>query len=300
MIKTFIKNIFFVLLLAIFIVSCQKTEYSFGDLVSPADLQLTAQVDGVDGDHPDGDGSGSVTINIKAQHVLNYKFDFGDGNIQMLPSGSINYKYSKPGTNEYTITVNAIGTGGIISTVSQKVKVFVAFEIPAEILQNLTGGSSKVWMCDKDADGHFGVGPADLFYPMWYAAAANSRAADGFYDDEITFAKTASNQVTLNLDNKGSTFILGGAVSYYGQSGGEGQYPLSTLGVKELSFMNATSASTPDNSTRIQFSVPGNGLVCVGLGTNMYEILSLTSTTMELRVISSDTNAWYQKFKVKP
>ena len=54
-----------------------------------------------------------------------------------MPSGVISYKYTNPGTYDYTITVNAIGTGGIISTITKKIKVFVAFEIPAAILQAL-------------------------------------------------------------------------------------------------------------------------------------------------------------------
>lgn len=232
--------------------------------------------------------------------MLNYKVDFGDGKVQMLPSGTIQYKYTMPGVNEFTISVNAVGTAGVVSTISKKIKVFVAFEIPAAILQNLTGGASKKWMCDKDADAHFGVGPNDGFAPIWYAAGPNSRAADGFYDDEITFGKDANNQITMDVDNKGNTFVLGAAVGFYGLTGAEGQFPIMSKGVKKLSFMNATSASTPANSTRIEFSVPGNGLVCIGMGSTNYEILSLTATTMNLRTIGKDGLAWYQKLKVKP
>jgi hypothetical protein len=94
----------------------------------------------------------------------------------------------------------------------EKIKVFVAFEIPTAILQSLTGTGSRVWVCDKDADAHFGVGPSDAFVPIWYAASPNSRAADGFYDDEITFSRDATNQVSMNVDNKGMTFVLGASV----------------------------------------------------------------------------------------
>ncbi len=298
--KNIFKNALLVFASAIAFASCQKTEYTFGDLASPSDLTLTATVTGVDAANPGGNGSGAVAITTTASKVITYKIDFGDGKVLMVPSGTINYKYTTPGTNDYTITVSAVGVGGSISNISKKVKVYVAFEIPAAILQNLTGGSSKRWACDKDADGHFGVGPNDGFAPIWYAAGANSRAADGFYDDEITFAKDANNQVTMDVDNKGNTFVLGAAVGFYGLSGAEGQYPLVTKGVKKLAFMNASSASTPAISTRIEFSVPGNGIVCIGMGSTNYEILSLTSTTMMLRTIGKDGLAWYQKLKVKP
>jgi hypothetical protein len=253
----------------------------------------------VDNANPSGNGTGLVTINVKATDALTYKVDFGDGNTEMVPSGVITYKYTSPGTSDYNITVNAIGTGGIISNTSKKITVYVAFTIPTAILQNLTGGSSKIWMCDKAADAHFGVGPSDAFAPIWYAAGPNSRAADGFYDDEVTFSKDANNNVSMDLDNKGTTFVLGAAVSYYGLSGPEAQYPIATKGVKRLSFMDATSASTAANSTRIQFMVPGNGLVLIGMGSNKYEILALTSTTMILRTIGADGNSWYEKLKVK-
>jgi len=289
----------FSLLVILGFTSCQKEEYSFGSMKTPTALVLTTTVAGVDNANPAGNGTGVVTINVKATDALTYKVDFGDGNTEMVPSGVITYKYTSPGTSDYNITVNAIGTGGIISNTSKKITVYVAFTIPTAILQNLTGASSKIWICDKAADAHFGVGPSDAFAPIWYAAGPNSRASDGFYDDEVTFSKDANNNVSMDLDNKGTTFVLGAAVSYYGLSGPEAQYPIATKGVKRLSFMDATSASTAANSTRIQFMVPGNGLVLIGMGSNKYEILALTATTMILRTIGADGNSWYEKLKVK-
>ncbi len=295
----------FSLLVVLSITGCKKEEYSFGEMKTPSGLALTTTVVGADNANPTGNGTGAVAINVTATNAITYNVDFGDGNTTLVPSGKITYKYTTPGVKKYTITVNAIGTGGIISTISKSVTVYVAFEIPTGILANLTGGSSKVWIADKGAPGHFGVGPGpnqganESFFPSWYAAGPDSRAADGFYDDEITFSKDANNNVSIDVDNKGNTFVLGAAVSYYGLTGGEGAFPIATAGVKRLSFMNATSNSTAAISTRIQFQVPGNGLVMVGAGSNMYEIIALTSTTMTLRTIGVDGNAWYQMFKVK-
>lgn len=295
----------FSLLVILSITGCKKEEYSFGAMKTPSDLALTTTVVGLDNANPTGNGTGAVSINMTATNAITYNVDFGDGNIALVPSGKITYKYTTPGVKKYTITANAIGTGGIISTISKSVTVFVAFEIPTTILTNLTGSGSKVWVADKDAPGHFGVGPGpsqganETFFASWYAAGPNDRVADEFYDDEITFSKDANNNVSINLDNKGNTFVLGAAVSYYGLTGAEGKFPIATLGVKRLSFMNATSNSTAAISTRIQFSVPGNGLVMVGAGSNMYEIISITNTTMTLRTIGADGNAWYQMFKVK-
>lgn len=291
-------KIFLLIFLTAAISSCKKTEYSFGDIVTPSNLELTATVLGVDSENPDGDGTGKVFISTGAINNISYKVDFGDGNSMILHSDTITYKYRTPGTNEYIITVNAIGTGGVTSTISTKVKVFVAFVIPSYIVDALTGGTSKVWITDKEETGHFGVSPTSAFSPIWYAATPNSRDPEA-YDDEITFSKDDLNNIYINVDNKGLTFMIGAATTFYGFSGGDGNYPLNTGGTKKLTFMDASSGSTSDVSTLIQFQVPGNGIINFGTGGTTYEILSITATTIHLRNIGADGNAWYQKLKVK-
>jgi hypothetical protein len=286
------------LVTGIFFTACKKTEYSLGDLKAPAGLTLTTAIAGADATNPNGNGSGTVAITATASNAITYNIDFGDGKTQVVPTGTINYKYTNPGTYDYTITVNAIGTAGIISSISKKIKVFVAFVIPPTILQNLTNGTSKVWVTDKNANGHFGVGPNDQFSPIWYAAPPNTREACA-YNDEITFSKDANDNVFMLIDNKGESFSIGAATAFYGVSGGDGCYAINTGGNRKLAFMDATSTSTPAVSTRIQFVVPGNGIINFGTGGVSYEILSITATQIHLRNIGADGNAWYQKLTIK-
>ena len=236
---------------------------------------------------------------FRSTGALTYQIDFGDGVKQVVPSGTLTYKYNTPGVNNFTVTVNAVGTGGSLSTISKRITVYVAFQIPANIVTALTGTGSKIWVTDKDAPGHFGVGPNTEFSPIWYAAAPNTREACA-YDDEITFSKDAAGRIFMNVDNKGASFSIGAATAFYGFSGGDGCYPMSTGGNKQLTFMNATSGSTAAVSTQIQFRVPGNGIINFGTGGVMYEILSITPTAIHLRNIGSDNNSWYQKLKPKP
>jgi hypothetical protein len=63
--------------------------------------------------------------------------------------------------------------------------------------------------------------------------------------------------------------------------------------------MEATTASTSANSTRIQFTVPGNGIINFGTGGTTYEILLISATGINLRNIGADGNSWYQKLKNK-
>ncbi|MDB5205174.1 MAG: hypothetical protein JWR72_249 [Flavisolibacter sp.] len=296
------KNIilsYFLLVALVGAISCKKEKYSFGELKAPSGLTLTTSIVGADATNPNGNGTGNVIVTATATDILSYNIDFGDGKgSQAVPSGAINYKYTNPGTNDYTITVNAIGKGGATSTISKKIKVFVAFEIPAAIIQALTNGSSKTWITDKAAVGHFGVGPANGFTPSFYAAPPNTREACA-YDDEITFSKDALNRISMSVDNKGQSFSIGAASAFYGMSGGDNCYGFSTGGTKMLTFMDATSGSTGAVSTQVQFTVPGNGIINFGTGGTTYEILSASATSLHLRNIGADGNSWYQKLKVK-
>ncbi len=288
----------FLLAAAMLFNACKKEKYAFGDLKSPSNLTLTATVTGADATNPSGDGSGVVVIKVKGDNALTYNIDFGDGNTQVVPTGEIQYRYTQTGTYEYMITVNAVGTGGIMSTISKKVSVYFAYVIPDEIKNALTGSGSKVWVCDKDAGGHFGVGPADGFAPIWYAADPNSRLPCS-YDDEITFTKAGDNAIDMQVNNFGQSFAIGAAAAFYGLSSAEDCRDINPGGVKRLAFTPASSASTPAQSTRVQFGVPGNGLIIFGTGGTVYEILSITETNMHIRNIGIDGNAWYQKLKAK-
>lgn len=297
---TKIKSLTLIFMAVLIIISsCKKEEYTFGELKSPAGLTLTTAITGVDASNPNGSGVGTVNITATATNALTYNIDFGDGTSAVVPSGSIVHKYANPGTSDYTITVNAVGTGGIITSTSKKITVFVLFNIPPGIVAALTNGASRVWVTDKETYGHFGVGPADAFFPNWYEAPANTREACA-YDDEITFTKDPVGKIFMNVDNKGTSMSIGAATASYGVAGGDGCYGFSTGGNKQLVFMDATSTSTPANSTRIQFTVPGNGIINFGTGGKTYEIISYTPTTIFLRNIGADGNSWYQRLKVKP
>lgn len=303
MIKTFIKAASLLLITVIGFSSCKKDEYSFGAIKVPADLAVTAVIEGKNATNPNGNGTGKVLITATSSGALNYKIDFGDGTTEMVPNGVITYRYSTPGTNDYTITVSAIGTGGAMSTISTSIKVFVDFVIPAPILQNLTDGNSKIWVTDNDAYGHFGVDDPTRFSAdpgiWWYAAGANTREACA-YDDEITFSKDVLDKVSINVNNKGASFSIGASTGFYGFSGGDGCYAINTGGTKICVFSNSNSGYTTANSTKIQFRVPGNGIINFGTGGVIYEILSLTATQMKLRTIGIDGNQWFQILKKKP
>jgi hypothetical protein len=296
-----IKLISFLVLLIAF-GGCKKETYKFGSLKTPTNLTLTPTIVGQSGIAPNGDSTGRVTFAATATDALLYKMDYGDGSsTDTSYSGNFKHQYNNAlkGLYEYTVTINAIGTGGSTSTVSKKISVYTSHQIPASIITALTNNSSRIWITDKAATGHFGVGPNTSFYPDWYAATPDSRDACA-YDDEITFSTDGSGRIFINVDNKGQSFIIAAATSFYGLSGGDNCYTIATSGIKTLAFAQASSGSTPANSTGEQFTVPGNGIINFATGSKTYEILSASATNMFLRNIGADGNAWYQKLKVKP
>jgi len=292
----------FMLVIASF-TACKKAEYSLSSITAPSNLSLSVNVAGVNSIDTGGNGTGKVTIYVSSNNALAYKVDFGDSStssVQSFTGDSLVYKYPHNGSFDYTINLIAIGTGGATSTISKKVHVNVVYQLDSVTVRELTKNSSVVWITDRNATGHVGVGPVTTFTPDYYAATPNSRS-DCLYDDEITFSLSSGNKVYMTLDNKGESFVINAATAFYGQgtNSGDNCYPIDPGGKKLLDFSDASSASTADISTRKQFTVPGNGLVNFGTGGTVYEILTLTDSTMQLRNIGADGLAWYQKLKVK-
>jgi len=295
---TKIKLIIFIFLATVIGLSaCKKTEYSLGELVTPSTPALDIIVAGTDVENPGGNGTGSVTVTTSATNVITYRIDFGDDKFLIVPNGTTTYKYTNPGTSDYTVTATAIGTGGLTSSTSKTIKVFVAFTIPPFILDALTGGSSKTWMINKTETGYFGVGPAAEFRARadWWLASPTDMTKSPAFDDEVTFSKDELDNVSMMVDNKGLTYMKDFSTTFYGfPKGPDAGYALVTEDTKKLAFMDATSASTPEVSTRIQFVVPGNGIIIWGAGATEYEILEASPTKIQFRNIGLDGNAWYQ------
>jgi hypothetical protein len=283
-------------LVMLFAVACEK-KYTFGKITTPTDPAISTTIQGASTTTPAGDGSGNITITATASNALAYKFYFGNDDSLISSSGIVNYKYTTLGTNQYTISVNAIGTGGATTTINKQVSVYYLFQIPGPIDAALTGGTSKSWMVAKDSAGNFGVGPATSFTPDYYSSGPNEKPSCA-YGSVITFTHVADNNISINVNNQGSSFVIGAATAFYGQSGGDGCYPVTTGGTQAVTFgTDAFAGSNTSNSTGIQMTIPGNGIINFGTGAKTYEVLSLTPKVMTLRAIGVDGLAWYTVLK---
>ncbi len=286
--------------------SCKKNEYNIGSLTAPSEVVINTTIVGQDATHPNGDGSGTVQITLTGKNVLSYNIDYDASNgISMifLPNGKATTTYTKLGLNTYRITVVAYGPGGTATTVTKDIQVQSNFTPDPTIVSNLTGTASKTWKVDKDVAGHFGVGPwsTTSVTPEWYAAAPNEKAGccNCFYTASFTFTKTPTGY-TLTIATPDGAFTktgsLAGGLPGIPSSGGEACY---SYGGGTSTFSLVPGSSGIATGTKTSILLGGNNTF-IGYGAVLkeYEILSITATTMYLRVQGTETgNAWYLRLK---
>ena len=307
--KNNFKYIIGILALLIMVSSCKKNNYTLGDLTAPSNVVITTVIAGQDATHPNGDGSGDVQITLTGKNVLSYKIDYNaaDGiSLVFLPNGKATTKYTTLGLNTYRITVVVYGAGGTATTVTKDIQVQSNFTPDPTIVSNLTGTGSKSWGVDKSVAGHLGVGPWDptSVSPVWWAAGINEKVAccNCFYTASFTFTKTPTGY-TLTVATPDGAFTktgsLAGGLPGIPSSGAEACYSYGG-GTGAFSFVPSSSgiaASAPSTKTAIQLS-DTNTFIGYGAVLKEYEILSITATTLYLRVQGTETgNAWYMKLK---
>nr|WP_315210871.1 hypothetical protein [uncultured Flavobacterium sp.] len=314
--KTNIKYILGLFIVALTFISCNEEEYSLGELSAPANVVINTELVGVDATHPNGDGSGSVKITVTGDNALSYKIDY-DANTPLdlvyLPTGMTTKKYTSVGVNTYRITVVAYGKGGSSTNVTKDVTVRSDFTVAPEIVTALTNNASKTWVVDKSVAGHLGVGPWNVasIRPEWWAGGVNEKVASAncFYTATFTFAKVASSGTySLQVATPDGAFTKTGSLTTLPGipgSGDEGCYNYGG-GTSAFSFIPASSGApvvitNADNSTSTQTSILLSGVdTFIGYGAvqKEYEILVITPTYLYVRVQGTETgNAWYLKLK---
>ena len=312
------KNIFkltCVMVILAFATGCQEDDADIGEIISPTNLVITAEVLGVDADNPNGDGAGFVKLTATADNALSYNFQFGDGLEGVVPSGVDTHRYSIVGLNTYTIVVSAIGTGGVSTTATIDVDVFSSFDdLEAKTLLSGGIGSSKTWYLDASVPGHLGVGgtidiAADAFwYPSFYAAQPFEKCGDPISsclcDDELVFSLDANEQLTYELNNNGQTFFNAGHQAVVGQNAGEDacfDFDTSGTSVVSLSPTAFDWSIVPDpdfvgRGTSMNFS--DDKFMGYYVSSSSYEIIEVTNSTLYVRTIDAldPVLYWYHKF----
>ena len=302
-----IVSVFILLLM----VNCQEDNLGFGAINAPSGLTVTAEIIGKSAAFPNGDGSGKVKFVSTAQNAISYKYVFSDGISKNQPSGILEYPFATPGTNTYTVTVIASGAGGVSSSTTIEVTVFSNFK-DEQAVQFLTSGTSKKWYWAQSEPEHLGVGPnvawsdptfgTQNYYPSFYRAAANEKAATCLYNSVMTFS-VVGQQLKFELDNKGQTYYN---AALKGVSE-DACFDLVTTGAKTVTLSKSESfvSKNPDSATQTRgtvLNIADGGFMGYFVGTSSYEILSITDNRMRVRVIQAGNPflAWYHTFTTTP
>lgn len=203
-------NLVIIVVMTVFI-GCQDNDYSFGPIIAPSNIQITAEIVGADANNPNGDGSGEVKFTATADNAVSYKFYFKGGEAVSL-SGEHTVIFSDLGLNTYTVTVVASGTAGVSSSNSIQVDVLATYSPPADLKTKLfgfdpanpTAATSRTFKIQSAKPGHFGLGPVGGTTPAeWYGAGPDEKAGLGMYDDRITFSSDGTYTHVTNGDIMG-------------------------------------------------------------------------------------------------
>jgi hypothetical protein len=285
------KNIFKIALILVIGItsSCTQEEYEFGALTSPSDITIVAELAGKTTAKPNGDGSGKVNFTATGKNVLTYKFVFSDSQSLTSSNGKASYTYETLGTNKFVVTLVAYGAGGVATTKTVEVEVFVAYTPPAALVTMLTVNNTRTWKIKSQGIGHFGVGPASTFNSDWWTAAVNDKAAWECYDDRFIFKANGDFQHITNGKTFGKLAAmaadLGGDQGLTPDANGESIFTLAD-------YTDKWSLSAPGGQETLSFSNKGYHGFYVG-GNHKYSILSRSANEMKLRTIGADGNAWY-------
>jgi len=308
--KKFKKYIMLLFASLLVLAGCQNDDTTFGDINSPSGLVVDADIVGQDtGENINGNGSGLVDFKAIAKDAISYKYIFSDGTTANSPNGILQKRFNKNGTNIYSVTVVANGTGGVSSSITFEITVFSNFK-DDEAVTFLTGGSSKKWYFSASEVAHLGVGPNNSdpeknFYSDYYSAQPFEKAASPtsscLYDNELVFSLDGE-LLKYQLNNGGKTFFNAAFVGDFGGSGSDDSclnYNTSSQKTVTLSPSESILMTTNRDKTRgTAMTFSDGGFMGYYIGQSTYEILSITENRMVVRAVmgGNPALAWYHIF----
>jgi len=302
---------------------CQENNYQFGEIIAPSNIVLTAEIVGQDLNDPaliNGDGSGIVNFTATADNASSYVYYF-NGVAEASPSGIFSKRFSKVGTNTYTVVVKTNGTGGVSTTKFMDIEVYSSFtdEEAENFLSGANIGDSKKWYWQADVNLHVGLGPVsddygngEFSYEAWWndIKAWDSEKAC-MYDNEFVFTRT-TNGLTFE-QTVGPAFVPADYAGFIGVAGNQCHdetVATNMFGIKSVSFGPSTSKAALEGTYGIDaqgkpkpyrgttFDISDGGFMGWLVGSSKYDIISVSDDELIVRIIEStgDGLAWYHKF----
>lgn len=132
----FLKNSLAAFASLLIFMSCSKATPTTPSEIgkTPSNLSLSAVVA--------TDGSGNVSFTATADNAASFTYEYGNGIIETIANGTVNYRYGAIGTNLYKVTVTAKGATGLTAKKSLDINVTV-----------VTNAATLIWSDEFNIDG---------------------------------------------------------------------------------------------------------------------------------------------------
>ncbi len=245
----------------------------------PIVLTITGQIEG---------NYDSITVQDGAGNVLVDAYTPADTATDIIELDPIT---SDDGTVVVYVTSDSSVNGGAFAD-----PIYFSISCPnpnTELIALLESGS---WRSEAETQGHIGVGPNGSFAAAWWNANPWDKWETGLYDDRWSFA---GGVVTVDTGDDGAIFgkkpELDAAFPdntpydadnsdneylYYAQDDYTDTFTVSDLGAEVET---------------ITFATNGNIGFYTSIAGQEFQVLERTETTMYVRNVGSETNAWYNK-----
>ncbi|WP_299124878.1 Ig-like domain-containing protein [uncultured Winogradskyella sp.] len=198
------------------VTSCQEEDLTFGDITTPANIQIDVDIAGADIDNPNGDGTGIINLTTSADNALSIHYKILGETVLADGNGSATYRFTELGLNTYTITVIVFGTGGNSSSQSIDVDVLSLFEAPEALLAKIEGLTFRIKAelgGVNGVTGHFGLGPiGGSGFGEFFSAGAFDKSESGMYDDRYIFNADGTFTHITNSENDDPIIDTSGTV----------------------------------------------------------------------------------------
>ena len=245
----------------------------------PIVLTITGQIEG---------NYDSITVQDGAGNVLVDAYTPADTATDIIELDPIT---SDDGTVVVTVT-----SDGSVDGSSFADPIYFSISCPnpnTELIAVLESGS---WRSEAETQGHIGVGPNGSFTAEWWNANPWDKWETGLYDDRWSFA---GGVVTVDTGDDGAIFgkkpELDAAFpdnTPYDADNSDNEY----LYYAQDDYTDTFTVSDIGAEVEtITFATNGNLGFYTSLAGQEFQVLERTETTMYVRNVGSETNAWYNK-----
>ena len=277
------KNLKYLSFLTIFLLfsACEEDNYEFGPITSPTNLQVNVEIVGSSSENPNGDGTGVVYFTASAENAISYEFIIDGESVAVTTSGILEHTFYTVGVNYYEVIVIASGTAGNSTSTALSVEVLATYEPPADLVEVLTGGSSKTWRVKSDVQNHFGLGPPGGLIPCeWYGAGPEEKTGVGTYDDRWII----NSDGTINHVTNGT--IFGRTAQVHADLGNNGTGSTDGADILNYEYADYTESWVITDPGQISINLSGNMFFTYYTGgDHVYEIWDYNDNELYLKTL---------------